>query len=226
MDASGSVTKFFYNIVPGSLFIFALSAIFNYPIPKENTVFMFFIFLCLSLLMGFIFQGLTKIDRKYPFKKNDSPDCLNKLAFCLNKISMKIFKHSIRNLNDDIWDSVEEKNKLNHKIAEEILDNQGIKHQSKEDIFYIMHDYLMANGKDKRTDFYMDRVAFWANIYYGSLILIVVSLIFQKWAVFVTLYIYARFFCRWLYHEYLRNLYDVVLKTFVVIASKKTGKIE
>lgn len=220
MDSSGSITQFFYNIVPGSLFIVALSVMIKNPINRlifeMNNLFFFFIFLSLALLIGFIFQGITKFDRKYPSEKDKPIDFIDKFVVFLNKLVMQKLRYPIRNMNNIVWERVKDADKESDKKALNL-----IKVGDKERSFYMMHNYLMATRKDKRTDFYMDRVAFWANTYYGNLILIVISLWLQKWYIFLMLLIFT-LFSRWLYHEYLKNLYDVVLKTFVVIKENES----
>ncbi|MBI2314772.1 hypothetical protein HYU93_01805 [Candidatus Daviesbacteria bacterium] len=230
MDTSGSITQFFYNIIPGSLFIIVFVLIVGYPpdlfypLLQKNWVFSVFIFLSLALLVGFSFQVITKIDRKYPLKTNNSSDCLNKIAIFLNILSMKIHKRFIiRNLNNITWDKVKE-DKTSYAVARAIL--KGLKVSGKkifdekdsdERLFYLMHNYLVAEHKDKQVDFYMGRIAFWANIYYGTLILMIVSLFLQRWEIFLFLLGFAVFNRCFAYHEYLRIQYDVVLKTFILV---------
>ncbi len=206
MDTSGSITQFFYNIIPGSIFIFALSKIIDYSLyplyPKEE-LFSFFIFISFGLLFGFIFQGLTKIDRKRPLKK----------YFFFNKK-----KYYIENLNNAVWDEIINADKPSYKLARGILMKMKVfaKAEKRSKFFYLMHNYLLAIDHDKQTDFYMARVAFWANVYFGTLVLLFLIFWVHKfnispWAIVLVL------FSRYFYHEYLRNLYDVVLKTFIMI---------
>lgn len=73
MNADQSISDFFYNIIPGSFFILLLNyyEIINildlFPLDsnKYDVAFFIFIDLLLALFLGFIFQGITKLTRKY-----------------------------------------------------------------------------------------------------------------------------------------------------------------
>lgn len=221
MDNSTSITEFFYNIIPGSLFMLIAAKIINYsinPIHQKNAVFSVFIIISLGLLIGFILQGITKFDRKYPHKK---------FLF-------------IKNLNDVAWEQTIKDGK-SIELAKKHLKNMKItkENDSIQRIIYLMHNYLFAKQYDKRTDFYADRLAFWANIYYGILFIIVIffgdklylvlankltiplsiSLDYLT-AIGVLILVLFLWFSRWLYREYLINMHDVILKTFVMMAPK------
>lgn len=240
MDNSSSITQFFYNIIPGSLFIFILANVVGYPpldlLLQKHWAFPMFIFLSAALLVGFSFQVMTKIDRKYPYNEMNPGldiDYLNKIANFLNKHILKICKFHIVNLNSVIWDKIKRKDKTSYNVARNILKSVEVSgmsifddKDSDERFFHLMNNYLFAEHKDKQVDFYMGRIAFWANIYYGTLTLMIVSLYLQKGEIFLFLLGFAVFNRCFAYREYLRNQYDVVLKTFILVYKNENSKRE
>lgn len=223
MNIANSIVELFYNIVPGGLILLLVFPQFINNIktiyPNDN-ILVSFIITSLGLLIGFILQGITKFDRKYPQEK----------CCCL------------KNLNRIVWDKTISNDEESFKKAKKYLFNNKVINNATKDskIFYFMHNYLLAKGLDKQTNFYMSRIAFWGNIYYAiSLIIIVfpfyklieflsynlqyqnlplITLIEVASGAFLIIFY---LFVKWLYYEYLQNFNDVILKTFVIITGLK-----
>lgn len=236
MDTSDSLTQFFYNIVPGSLFILLLQELLDFSIIKRITpdewhqlweTQIFFIIL-LGLLVGFIFQGLTKLVRQKSWKSAPIIGIIGKkLCSRQQKILQIIFP---MNLNEGIWKKVvdDEDNKLLYTKSIGIL-NQALKiEKNKQKIkkteykksFYLMHNYLLGVGKDKQPTAYTSRLAFWANTYFASIFLSLISfknIFSNKEFLLPIIFIMLWIMSRKLFLEYLRCMNDSVLNTFVSV---------
>lgn len=141
----------------------------------------------IGLFLGFMFQGLTKLER-------------------------------IRRLDNRIWDRVRKDNEKIYQEAEKIMKKSKLIETGTETrtVFDLMHNYLWGRARGKAPTFFSMRVAFWSNIYFGTLILSVIAF-FQGRLLEMLMPLLVMLHARWLYKEYLRILYDVVLKTFIAI---------
>ncbi|HUV47178.1 MAG TPA: hypothetical protein VMW29_03525 [Candidatus Bathyarchaeia archaeon] len=235
METTDSLTAFFYNIVPGVLFIILFDYFLGfelYPfllntfgnIQKDRGIILTFYFLVFGLFCGFIFQGFTKKFRNWflnekTFKKVIEEDILS-------------YKRAIKILQSKkLLDSDE--TELTVKCDKKKLGR----------FFYLMHDCLLGTRVGEFPIFFTTRLAFWSNIFFGILTIVIYFLLilivhcfsrirlpsylllysFKKreepWLAlikFVLLMVLLRY-SWWLFCEYLRILYDVVLKTFVSV---------
>lgn len=202
-----NITQFFYNIVPGGLFIWALILIGPGVIDKtkvsENLGLNLVLFIIASLFIGFLFQAFTKIIKReflYP----------------------KLFKN------------IEKDNKELFPIAESelktMLQNKGDKlPDDPKALFYLMDNYLSAKNKQGYVNHFNSLHAFWANIMLGS---IIISLALLYKIIFIPCFcsnesmtreivaavalLFIAVLARHMFIEFLKNSFDVVLKTFVV----------
>ncbi len=71
MDSLGGLFKFFYNIIPGALFLFGLNfvgiSVFSY-LPQNNTEKIFWI-IVIGIFFGFLGQGLMKTLKRRALNK-------------------------------------------------------------------------------------------------------------------------------------------------------------
>ena len=202
MSEMDSLTEFFYNIVPGSLFVVAFNfylkpVVFNF-LESNDPAKLFYLLIC-GLFFGFAFQGLTKGIRN----------------ICLNE---KIFN---RVKNDD---------KLSFKKAGQILKASGLMDGEKTSLsdhdkraFYLMDNYLRGKGQAKTLQHFTARLAFWSNIFFGVLIIFLTDLYTIR-SLYLPYLLMLFLFSAWLFWEYLRILYDSVLKTFVSVVNIKDGE--
>lgn len=73
MNDGGSIVEFFYNLIPGSLFLFLLKyySVFDLTIYSKDSVMILFAYIVFGLLLGFFFQGITIMLRTAPFGWNN-----------------------------------------------------------------------------------------------------------------------------------------------------------
>lgn len=249
MENTDSLTQFFYNIVPGILFIKGLEIITNHSLiklldiqHKDGLIILFY--LSFGLFVGFIFQYLTKWLRQGLWEDHQKQKIL------------------VRSLNEIVWEEIvesekyREENKPLYLKAVGIL-NQKLKLSKKEEIkegehrraFYLMHNYLLGTGGDKQPQFYTSRLAFWANMCFASFFFLM-SVIIKIATVIIKIFISC--YCWWSkitrpldtsfillgisllflifsyksFQEYLRSMYDSVLKTFVMVSTKNNESNE
>jgi len=193
MNPQESISDFFYNLVPGILFIIGLLYLLNgfplaFILAKNKEGLVIFLLIIFGLLFGFIFQGLTKI-------------CRQKIP--LNKWIMD----KVKDDNSDIYP----------KIALKYLPKQDKNNIVRD--FYLMHDYLLAKKLGSQTNFYSARFAFWSNIFVANFLLIIINLYVCK-SDFITFLLIVQAFSTYLSYEYFRAMYDVILKTFVIVQFK------
>lgn len=199
MEQSNSITEFFYNIVPGSIFVIAFNHYLHPPIFDflENSMDAGVIFFLLisGLFFGFVFHGFTKFIRS----------CLWLDLTVFNKV-----------INED--------NK-SFAIASGELAARGLigKNDPKKQAFYKMDNYLRAKGYAKTIQHFTARLAFWSNIFFGTVIVCIVVLSLKNYSDLPWLLLLL-IFSGWLFYEYLRILYDSVLKTFVTVLLLKNKK--
>lgn len=205
METTDSLTAFFYNIVPGLLFLLGLQYLLDLnPLDvlilrcfKGYEAILVIAYLSISLLVGFIFQGFTKFVRKH---------------LCMNETAYKKVK----------------KDALSFKNAKDFLKQRGLMTRKEEDdlgrFFYLMHNYIEAKHFGSLPKFFSLRLAFWSNMFFAVLFLILVALYKNKLLESVLL-LFLLIYSWWLFKEYLRIFYDTVLKSFVsVVKIDKEGQ--
>lgn len=100
MNDNNSISDFFYNIIPGSLFIFLVNYLYNINIvgiagldtqDSAGTIFAYIVF---GLFFGFLFQGCTKIARHMHFNKKAFERVKNNNKTEFDRVCINIFdKH-------------------------------------------------------------------------------------------------------------------------------------
>lgn len=152
MDSSGSIVEFFYNIVPGSLFLFSLKYFGIDAIKSLNfgsdPILIVFEYIVLGLFLGFLFQGITKIARDIWW--ND--EIANKVA--QKRENKLLFEESSKNIYPN-----------SRQIPEKSIS-----------IFYLMDSYLRGVDPAFLPTHFSSRFAFWSNIFFGSLASIIIVL--------------------------------------------------
>ncbi len=197
MNDSGSIVEFFYNIVPGTLFIliiqyyYKISFLPGLPIAinDNNSAIVIFIDLLLGLFLGFVFQGLTKIARE-------------KL-----------------NLNEIIAEEVIENEKFNKSNYKEL------KNKTPKQVIYYMDNYLRCDEAAFLPSHFSARFAFWSNVFWAILLLIPINFLhycyFDNSEIWLFL---AIFFSAWMSKKYMYAFYDVILVSYAIKVSKNNSK--
>ncbi|MFI5265366.1 MAG: hypothetical protein ACHQT7_01325 [Candidatus Levyibacteriota bacterium] len=199
MNDSGSITEFFYNIVPGSLFLIFLNYCFNINIvgilkqknPSDTAI--IFIYIVGGLFVGFLFQCLTKIFRGWFWNKCTFRTVVSKNEEEFDSVCKKILKPAYK--KDKCIDT--------HKT------------------FYLMDNSLRGEHPAFLPTHFSSRFAFWANIAWGTFTLLLLSCFFPKSADLNIFFIAFLIFSLWMANEHLINFYDSILKSYYMIRLKK-----
>lgn len=210
METTDSLTQFFYNIVPGFLFLLGFDYLFEFKYfnlliisvngVQDKGLILTFLFLALGLFFGFVFQGFTKFTREH---------------FCLDYTACeKVVKN-----NDFVFKGVKKNFKKNNLLSDKNAEKEQY-------IFYLMHNYLEAENKGQLPKFFSLRLAFWSNIFFGTLVLFLIMPyspeIKTGFIIFIFLTLLYSFH---LFKKYLYILYDTILKSFITVTSlNKEGK--
>jgi len=204
METSDSLSQFFYNIVPGFLFLLTIDYLLGfkfltflpYKYMKDKEILFAFAFLSLSLFIGFIFQGFTKFVRKR------------------------------LEINQKIWEKIKNDNSSSFKKSVELLRRMGLLDEKTDlkEIFYLMNNYLEGEQKAALSKFFSLRVAFWSNMFFAIYFLIPITVWVEKYsALIILLFLFP--YSYWLFETYLKIHYDTVLKTFVTVTNFKKNNI-
>ncbi len=227
-----SLFNFFYNIIPGALLLIILELKFKISgYLVDNSLFLVSsVFAVSSLCVGFILQGLTKIFRKFfdvfmmMLVINDDRKSY--------QLAAKYILDNYENKSDK--KGPEEKNSRTFglkRIYFYLLELKGellFKLNTTKRNFYFMHNYVLVNNASRYVDSFWDRLAFWSNIWWVALISFV--LIYPNNEVFqskklLLLFLLIMAFAGYEFFEYLRTLYDCILKTFVIVIKEKKRKV-
>lgn len=205
MEVANSFSGFFYNLIPGLIFLL-FNSIYYSELIKEKfpSLFEFNLnstlqVLVISLFIGFFFQGITKLWRK-------------------------------QSLNETVMEEIEKEESLLYKEAVNFLSvalSSVKKNRSHEDIkrnLYLMHNYTVAMNPIILPEFFSSRFALWSNIFIGSLISLILMIFIRPKTPFseplvldvVLLLIFTKFAYK-ISKEYIYSLYDSVLRTFTTI---------
>jgi hypothetical protein len=201
MELTNSLLAFFYNIIPGFIFVLVNSKIFEFYTsslfdPNDSTIGTIQI-LVLSIFLGFVFQSFTKIYRDACFNNLIIKEIDNKDKQLLNKAKDKLKKIS----------SLGNENTLQ--------------------IIYSMHNYLVAKYKYLLPEFFSPRLALWSNMFFASLItifLILIAPFFYIYPIsffnFIPIDIILLSIFAWhswnMSKKYLFALFDSIIRTFVI----------
>lgn len=230
MDA---VNKFFYNLIPGLYFLFFLfiTGFFgklSFVIRNYDWQIIIFLIIFLGLLIGFIFQGLTKLLRKN-YKK-------------FGKCSLwNVYYNPFPPFNPDLFsfDKVKTGDSKSYDIAKSKIlklygenksdDEEETKLDNIKRNFYLMHHYILVKEHETYANHFHHILALWSNLYWASFliffILLVICLINQFYFFYLiknhllafVVNIFFVFLSRWEFLEYIRIFYDTILKTFVIV---------
>lgn len=135
-----NITQFFYNIVPATTFLLVFTSIFPDTPLKINgsSPIQVFIFIVLSILLGFLTQSVFKLIRECFFDQ-----------FIWEKIKTD---------NNKIYTEV--KNLLKNNNLTDNKSNVSIDKQ----VFHTIDNYLEARKLSGYTSHFMPRAAFWSNL--------------------------------------------------------------
>ncbi len=190
------LSNFFYNLIPGIVFILGLDKIGILLMPSgllgidqhNNDVTRGLVLISIALLLGFFFQGLTKIIREL---------FLNNIFFCLIKC---FHPHEYKKAEEEL---------------KELLDKDNPTDKEK---FYLMDNYLRATEKASTPIHFSSRFAFWSNLFMASVIYLFflnVNLPATAYLLGITQFVLFFSLILALFHFY--AYYDVVLKSFITI---------
>lgn len=201
MDTINSLVIFFYNLIPGALFVIGLDLIFK----KQGEMYSrseaserIVLILLLGIFFGFLFQAISKIFRsKFP--------CITKCGY----------EQVIKNDPSTYKKAAGLLTKLENPNKESSLQRN----------FHLMDNYLRAKSYNGTSENFAAKTAFWSNISIASMGLTII-LFFNKTiderVIYLLLISIFSLFLSW---QYWQNQYDVVMKTFiaVIIIDKNNG---
>lgn len=194
MGDNGSITEFFYNVVPGGIFIPLLKffdkdliTIFYKKPENPDSATIIFVYIIFGFLFGFIFQGFTKIVRSKLYW-NES-------------VAKAVIKRNEEFIPmEEIYESVSKKELKNNELQ----------------LIYFMDNYLRAENPAFMPTHFSSRFAFWANTGFALLSLIVLSLLhlIQTNTVQIFLLIISMFISFHIANIYFCGFYDSILKSY------------
>lgn len=189
MNSLGGLSAFFYNVIPGVLFLLVLIKL-NIPWLKIEDVFgkdpeKIFWIIIIGLFLGFFDQAAVKLLKG-------------------RVINESIFKE-IQKDNDAVYKDAQRKLAINGlKLDEDVI----------KDVFYGMDNYLRNSSPSYIINHYSERAAFWANVSLGLIVIISILLYEHRVTeslIFILLFILTRKF----FLNSVKSQYESVLQTFV-----------
>lgn len=197
-DVFGGLTTFFYNILPGVYLLLLLSRPKRFILHSTfNSTLEIIIFLTVSLLIGFVFQGLTKIVREWGLDEKIYKEVIENNDLIWNK-AVKIFtKLNLFNKNIEI--------KITNKYS-----NQNIKIYKQ--LFYLMDNYINSSRTNTLPTHFSNRTSLWANLVWANFILIFFKPIYLFNPLMLLFFLVTPYIA-WLN---LKAQQDTVLKSFLM----------
>ena len=203
MSDGGSIVEFFYNLIPGSIFLFSLKLLCIFDLGKaikgsENLI--IFGYLVLGIFLGFLFQGLTIIARR------------------------------VVGWNITVFKIIEEKNS-NFKLAykkltrEELKENEKLTDQQLSDMFYLMDSSLRVDKASFLPTHFSSLFAFWANMFFAALLLSVILwtmkggwfLLFEQVEIIILFVVLViAILCLYFANRFLISFYDTILNCYIM----------
>lgn len=191
------ITSFFFNIIPGALLIFILEKYSNFKIISEilrvdskieNDLFWIIIF---SIFLGFLFQAFSKWVKEH---------FLYQLIWC------KVKEEDLDNFNEA------ERYLASKKLLP--INETGIIRIKR--IFFTMDNYISLSGGGRLLPHFASRLAYWFNLFWASLIIVVLSLSRMINDTLIT-FLGIAFLILTAYETYihLKNHYDILLRSFI-----------
>lgn len=213
MDIFGSLTSFFYNIVPGFLFLLINSVFFpslqKIIFSAEHGTIGVIAILIVSMFLGFLFQSFTKIIRD----------------FVMDDMILRKIEENDEDLLDQVIDEFKDVKELKN------IKNNRLK------IIYTIHNYLFSKYEMKMMpEFIMPRLALWSNMFFVFLWTIVIIALVSSLGIIpksifsfmpfdILLLIIFMFLALKTYWSYHYAYYDSLLRTFItdrLLIVKKT----
>jgi hypothetical protein len=195
---SADLSNFFYNLIPGSIFLIGLhlleipfipNIIFNKKGDIDSSIFILY-FIIAALFIGFFLQGCVKILRDL---------ILNRMCFW----------YVVHNNPDQ----------YNYSLSLLKAKGKKIPAKDKKDAFYLMDNFIRGNDKAFNAMHFSSRFALWSNICLASTIYIFISLFYLGLnstgpIIFASILLFIFSLLQSVLHFY--AYYDVVLKTFII----------
>jgi|GEM_PF-2570592 len=199
MDIANNLTGFFYNLLPGTYFILLIAYssrsyfnLYRFFRSNDGSVISIIVFISLALLVGFVFQGLTKIIRT-------------------SFLDEKVIKSVIADNN---------KGNLWKKVNKILIKRKLISKDSKEDIFqvfYLMDNHLNSTKTNILPTHFSSRTSLWANLIWANLFLTLIYF-FSYYLIFFISFLTISVCVTWLN---LKGQQDAILKSFLMLETSK-----
>lgn len=198
MNSVDSVVDFFYNVVPGIIFLIILEFVYGLKLSSDAGE-KVFLFIVLGLFLGFISQAVVKILRE---------------IFCFND---RYIFGPVRNDDKKTFDKV---SKL--LLDLEIIDKDEMISDTLGKRFHLMDNYLRSKPQSEIINHFASKAAFWSNIFIASLVLSIIGLSkiipseFDR-IILIFIPLLSLLVSLFAATHYWRIQYDVVMKTFLAI---------
>lgn len=184
-DSGGSLVEFFYNVIPGTIFlvllshynIFNLISIFPENASKDSVV-LIFAYLVGGLFFGFVFQGLTKLLRD----------------LCWNAQIMEKIKNENVGFNSTV---------------------KKLKVSNLKNAFYLMDNKLRWQIPAFLPTHFSSRFAFWSNNLFGFFFVIIARIVSGKLLDYDYIILGIFLWFSWkMSNLHLKGFYDSVFKSY------------
>lgn len=190
-----SLSQFFYNIVPGSLFLSTIyilkirdfsNDISQIPSEAQGQI-VILATIILSLFIGYILQASAIIWRE-----------------------LIIYNYVFKRVEND--------NEVCYPIAIEALKRIGAKYKKNpKDAIFTMHNYLEAKNSGKLPRLFTPTSAFWSNMISVTSFFLIYEIFWGYNTFLASIFLLGLLLSLWSSAEYLRKQYDIVVKTFASI---------
>jgi hypothetical protein len=200
MSDGGSMVEFFYNLVPGSLFLLFLQYYYKIDLllffPKisatDSFTILIFVYIVYSLFLGFIFQSFTKFVRDK--------------CGVNNFVANQVLHHN-------------EKNSV--KLPKKIRTGYTRTKYNTLTTFYLLDNHLRGKQAAFMPTHNSSLFAFWSNIFFATLLIVVLRLIkTPRLSSDYLLFIYALIHAGYFSYKYLYTFYDTILKSYYMEIKK------
>ncbi len=149
-----SFSEFFYNLLPGIIFLLLLDKLVGLPLERGND----FIFMVIvwGLFIGFVFQGINRV--------------LKNPVLGRVKVYEKIKKEY-----PDTFKQAEDVLKVKKVIFNESSKKGESKEGSLEDLFYKMDNYVRGESQGALVNHFAGKAALWSNLLWASVATFIVA---------------------------------------------------
>ncbi len=191
MNDSSSIVEFFYNLVPGSLFLFLLKPsgydIFEKQFPSSDSALKIFAYIIAGLLLGFIFQGVTKWFRDH-------------------------FEWNLRTVKQIRCNKLER-----YKLAYKKIFNKEYKESEDNDpllTFYLMDSELSGDDAALLPTRFYSIHTFWSNIFFAIILLLFLTIFKDPSNLYLFSLVLTLILSLYWANKYLEGFYDTTLNVF------------